>query len=508
MPFDYNETMRSLQIGLPDDIARLKAAGYYGEAIALIDARLHESWAASQNCPENQGLPATGPRPANPTPDGPEGLAACLLAQREIMRRLPAEYCWDEQAAVARMQAQVTGFTVEEFRALVAAGRIDWRFVEGEKRFVRRFDKTLLATGASLAARRIRPEEQDAEAKRRRTHWHEKMLRDGQAAARITVRAGIRMSDAAFAAALEKARAEGRSTVHVRVWLPLPAQCPSQSGISLDAFSEPPAHIAAPDAPQRTAYWEADLAENRTFAAEYTYVNTAVYTDPLRIAPDGDAAACAGAKGFAPGAQQPDPFTGEEAPHIVFTPCLRALAAQLTAGVQDPAQKARRIYDYVTLNVRYHYQPSYFVLEDMPDRCARDRRGDCGIMALTFITLCRIAGIPARWQSGLAVSPQTCGCHDWAMFYIAPKGWMYADCSYGAAMARAGDETMRLHYFGSIDPGRMVANRAFEAPFDPPMYGFRDDPYDNQTGEIEADGVGLHGSETENDKRTLRYEEL
>ena len=173
----------------------------------------------------------------------------------------------------------------------------------------------------------------------------------------------------------------------------------------------------------------------------------------------------------------------------------------------NPAEKAKRIYDYITLNVHYHYQPAYFVLEDIPTRCAADRRGDCGIMALTFITLCRIAGIPARWQSGLSVGPGKCGCHDWAMFYIAPRGWMYADCSYGGSMARAGEEELRRHYFGSLDPGRMVANRAFEAPFDPPMTGFRADPYDNQTGEMEADGVGLYRDQVETTKETVRYEE-
>ena len=62
---------------------------------------------------------------------------------------------------------------------------------------------------------------------------------------------------------------------------------------------------------------------------------------------------------------------GEEAPHIVFTPYLRALAAQLTEGIASPAEKAKRIYDYVTLNVRYHFQPSYFVHESIAENCAR-----------------------------------------------------------------------------------------------------------------------------------------
>ena len=482
MPADQNEWFRCLNAGLPDDVARLKAAGYYEEAIGRIDARLAEDWTASQN--------GAG---ANPAPAGVEAQRAALLVQREILRRLPAEYIYTEQQAVEKMQARVTGFTLEELRALERAGRVDWRFVEGEKRFLDRFDETLLDTDPAFAARRRDPAPDSGAALARRRATHAKMVREGAASARITVEAGIGMSDAAFEAALARARAQGRSAVHLRVWLPLPAACASQSDIRLEHFSEPPARIAAADAPQRTAYWEADLTANRRFTARYSYTQTAPYADPLSFVPD---------------PVQPAFDTGEEAPHIVFTPALRALAAQLTRGVTSPAEKARRFYDYITRNVHYHYQPSYFVLEDIPTRCAMDRRGDCGIMALTFITLCRIAGIPARWQSGLAVGPGKCGCHDWAMFYIAPRGWMYADCSYGASMARAGEEELRRHYFGSIDPGRMVANRAFQAAFDPPMLGFRADPYDNQTGEVEADGAGLWGEQTAAFKETLSYEEL
>ena len=326
-----------------------------------------------------------------------------------------------------------------------------------------------------------------------RRRQHEQMEQTGNASARITLRASVGMSDEAFAEALAKAKAEGRSSVHVRAWLPIPAACLSQSEIELLDLTEPPARIADENAPQRTVYWEADLAENRRFGVQYRYRETAAYTDPLDFTPD---------------AEQPTFDTGEEAPHIIFTPYLKALAHQLTDGITDPAEKAKRIYDYVTLNVRYHYQPAYFVQECLPDRCARDRRGDCGIMALTFITLCRIVGIPAQWQSGLSVSLTGVGCHDWAMFYIAPKGWMYADCSFGASMARLGDETMRRHYFGSLDTGRMVANRAFEAPFDPPMTGFRSDPYDNQSGECEVDGVGLYGDALDTRKELVDYELL
>ena len=74
--------------------------------------------------------------------------------------------------------------------------------------------------------------------------------------------------------------------------------------------------------------------------------------------------------------------------------------------------------------------------------------------------------------------------------------------------ARQGDEKMRRHYFGSLDTGRMVANRAFEALFDPPMTGFRSDPYDNQSGECEVEGVGLYGDALDTRKELVNYELL
>ncbi len=491
---NMNDTIRSLSVGLPDDIARLKAAGYYEEAIARIDHLLDEDWTMTQNSPETNGIsaPEGYEKPENPTPHGVDALRDALTVQKEIMRRLPAEYCWTEAQAVARMQERVKDFTVEEFRALDWESRIDWRFVEGKKRYQARFAETLLATHADLAARKKEPDA-PSNKNEERHRFHEKMAEKGSASADITLRTSIRMSGEAFAAALKKAKAEGRDAVHVRAWLALPAACPAQSDVTLDSFTEKPTVIAPEDAAQRTVYWEADLTENRTFGTTYSYRTTAVYAEPLSFEPD---------------AEQPDFYTGEEAPHILFTPYLRALAAQLTEGVTSPAEKAKRIYDYVTLNVRYHYQPSYFVHEALAENCARSRRGDCGIMALTFITLCRIAGIPARWQSGFAVEPTEAGCHDWAMFYVAPKGWMYADCSYGASMARRGDEVLRRHYFGSLDIGRMVANREFEASFDPPMTGFRSDPYDNQSGEMEADGVGLYGDQTETTKEVLKFKEV
>ena len=80
---DWNTCFAYLNMELPDDIRRLKEAGYYNAAIARIDACLAEDWTASQNQP----LHPQGALPVNPTPHGVDVWRQGLLAHREILRR-------------------------------------------------------------------------------------------------------------------------------------------------------------------------------------------------------------------------------------------------------------------------------------------------------------------------------------------------------------------------------------------------------------------------------------
>ena len=94
---------------------------------------------------------------------------------------------------------------------------------------------------------------------------------------------------------------------------------------------------------------------------------------------------------------------------------------------------------FLTMKVRYSFMPAYFSQESIAENCARNLTGDCGVQTLLFITLCRCAGIPAKWESGWAAEPGFCGAHDWARFYVVPYGWLYADVSYGGDAAQLGE---------------------------------------------------------------------
>lgn len=147
------------------------------------------------------------------------------------------------------------------------------------------------------------------------------------------------------------------------------------------------------------------------------------------------------------------------------------------------------IYDYITQNVKYSFVRSYSTILNIPEYAALNLKGDCGVQALLFITLCRICGVPAKWQSGLYVDPYFIGCHDWAQFYVEPYGWLYCDPSFGGGAIRTGSDMRLDFYFGNIDPFRMPANSDFQQEFTPKKTFLRSDPYDNQVGEIEyADG--------------------
>lgn len=441
-----NQDFSTLHHPLPPDIARRKEAGDLVGAIRLIDGML------SQN-----SRPELAPR---------------LRCERIRLERMPKNYPYTEEQAKAIMRQEWPDMTDDQFQTLLDNGRIDWRYINGQ----------VCCHESFLGSVRLYPKEapglkQTPEDTSERDAMLARMKAEGGLAARITLTASIR----------PKTPADGKL---VQAWLPFPSPVHQQSEIEILDCTEG-GQVAAEDAPQRTIYWES--TQRDSFTVTYRYLIRAPYVDMDTLTAD---------------PVQPDFFLEEEAPHIMFTPYLRTLCEHITDGCDGPLEKVRAIYDWITENIDYRYQPDYMQLDPIAELCARQRRGDCGVFAVLFITLCRIAGIPAKWQSGLSVKPDSAGCHDWAMFYIAPHGWLWADCSFGSASRRRGEPERRAHYFGNLDPCRMAANHRFAAPLTPPDPQWRNDPTDNQLGEMVVDGRGLDNTEMSRSVKVTEFEYL
>lgn len=457
-----NDHFKYLNIGLPEDILRRKMHGDFEGAIRLIDRKLAQ--------------------------EIPDALRSCLIVQREIMSRTAADYPYSKEEAIAIIREHIPDFEEAEFDERVDNGRIRWIYIDGEMRIFNRFFQSMVKADPPFAARAgVSLPGVESNVNKNVVglldRSMQKMKENGHMTNRIRIRASIKVKDEVF----EKG-------MFIRAHLPIPAMCEQQTDIKIEKMYPENGMLAPLDAPQRTICWEENMEENHEFWVEYSYLHRAEFHDTENMGPSDPV--------------QPNFFVHEEAPHIVFTPYIKELVKTLTKGVTDPLEKARIFYDFITLNMKYTFMPAYFGLENISETCARDYTGDCGVFALLFLTLCRCAGIPACWQSGLTAEPDFCGGHDWVRFYVAPHGWMFADTSYGTGAVRLEKEERRKFYFGNLDPYRMVANSEFMAPFTIDKDHWRADPYDNQLGEMETTDRGLRYEEFIRNKETLLCEEV
>ena len=461
---NINDTLKYQNIGLPDDIRRCQLRGDYAEAIRLIDYRLEQ-------------------------PNIPQSMRYSLQIHRQMFLRTPEYFPHTLEQGLDIVRQDIPDFTMEELQSLMDQRYIRWIYIDGEKKLIRNFYSSICKSvpGFALRAQKTlsgaESAVQGSVQAQQRDICMQKMKERGSLTNRIRIRTSVKLNDDQFTPGM-----------FIRAHLPIPSQCEQQSDIVIEKMYPETGQIAPIDAPQRTICWEETMEENHEFMVEYSYLHKAVFHDTEHMGPSDEI--------------QPDFYTQGEAPHIVFTPYIKELVKTLTEGVTDPLEKARIFYDFITLNMKYTFMPAYFGLENIAETCARSYTGDCGVFALLFITLCRCAGIPACWQSGLTAEPDFCGGHDWARFYVAPYGWLFADTSYGTGAVRLEKEERRKFYFGNLDPFRMVANSEFMAPFTVDKDHWRADPYDNQIGEIETTDRGLCYDEYVRDKVVILCEEV
>ena len=449
--------LETLSFDLPEDVLKRKWAGDFEGELRLIETMLAR--------------------------DLPAALRQRLLVEQRIARELPGEYIYDRAAALALIRERIPDYTEEELDAAELERLVEYIYSGGEKHYHRSFFSNMLKVSRDLAQRAGLPQQDSA-------HLDEaiRILKtEGRLAYRLRLSAELTIDPSRFVPGALN-----------RVYLPVPSRSAQQSQIIVEAGS---ARVDREDAPQRTAYFERAMAENEPFRLEYAWTSEIRYADPLA------GERCHGRLYSA----VPEPVAddlAEQMPHIAFTPFLRRLEAELRGDETDPVKVAWRFYDWITTHIRYSYMRSYALIDRQAEYCALSGKGDCGIQALLFITLCRIAGIPARWQSGLELDEEGAGCHDWAQFFVEPWGWLFCDPSFGAGAFRAGNEERRAFYFGNLDPFRMVANSRYQTPFSPPEDWDRADPYDNQSGEVCVDGEGLPDTAFTTRYRTLEFRKL
>lgn len=429
------ENITAIGYPLPEDIEKLKWYGDFEGAIGLIEKRLGE--------------------------DIPETLKEKLRMEKRQIIRMERCYTLSEEEAQQFLKENLVSYDPRELVQWRQDGLVDWIFKQGRIYYIRSFYDNLRKIRPDIRERQIGGNEPNRD-KELRYGAIRLMRQHGGANIRMKIRAQMNLSQ-------ELAKQD----CEIKVYLPLPLEKLQSKKVKLEFASNEIKLASKADFPQRTVLLQGKAGELDGCHIVYTVENQVPYVEP---------------KAENVSQEQPDFCLEEQLPHIAFTPYLRALTAEIIGEETNPLLKARKIYDFITTKVNYSYMRSYAALPVIPEYCASRLRGDCGVQALTFITMCRIAGVPAQWQSGLYANDLEAGSHDWAMFYVAPYGWLWADCSFGGDAWRNGCYDEWNFYFGNLEPYRVVLTSEFQHEFDPPMEQLRADPYDNQMGEVEIVG--------------------
>lgn len=316
----------------------------------------------------------------------------------------------------------------------------------------------------------------------------------------------------------------------IRCWLPFPRKDVSRQteveflGANTDNFI-----FSDPDCVHSTLYMEktAVAGEPTVFEEEFSFVSSGEW---YRLSAET-------VKPYDTTTEFYKEYTSEQAPHIVFTEQMRALSARLTDGLDNPYDKAMAIFTWIHDNFPWASAREYSTIPCIPQYVLDNGHGDCGQVTLLFMTLCRIAGIPAHWQSGFSMTPGEDNLHDWSEIWFEGYGWVPMDMSRGlvdyAAVrtipltteegrvapseyrpdyaftteeeAAINDDVLRFH-LGGIDSYRMIVNSGFGGVLSPAKKYPRSETVDFQRGEVEWDGGNLYFSQWRR-KMTITYSE-
>jgi len=397
----------------------------------------------------------------------------------ERLRRLPVDYNLSRAQVLQQLKESIAEFSDADFVKWKKEGRFDFILIEGEERYHYATCSNLFTVYPDIYARRLHPP--DTESFERNLLAYCRRVND----------IGSRSLDrfilpqkwhARMTVSLKKDVVLAGEIV--RCWLPYPRSFPFQSEIHFVQSDPPLAFLDQPLSPIRSAYMErtARSGEPITFTIEYDFTTfaTIIHVDPQKVV------------SYKDGDFEYREFTREQPPHIVFTPQLRDLSRKIVGEEKNPYLIARKIYDWIAQNIHYAYMIEYSLIDNLSMYAITHSCGDCGVEAMLFIALCRLNGIPARWQSGWMFGLEGKTIHDWAEFYVEPYGWLPCDPYRGIwaeqmthSLSQDEKQFLKDFFFGNLTAFRMAANADHDALLYPPKRTFRSDDVDFQRGELE-----------------------
>ncbi|MDR1984364.1 MAG: transglutaminase-like domain-containing protein [Prevotellaceae bacterium] len=183
-------------------------------------------------------------------------------------------------------------------------------------------------------------------------------------------------------------------------------------------------------------------------------------------------------------------YTAERETHVIFGKLIKEYSKKIVGDETNPLLVSNKILQYIKDNYPWASALEYSTMENIPEYVLRNNHGDCGMVGLLYITLCRYNGIPAKWQSGFMLHPGDVNLHDWAETYFEGVGWIPVDPSF--IRRSFDDKDVNAFYSNGIDAYRWIVNDDYSQEFYPPKKYPRSETVDFQRGEVEWNGGNLY----------------
>lgn len=411
-------------------------------------------------------------------PDLPANARRVLEFQRVRMQRIREDFNLPADQVKQRVREQIPDLTDADFARWDAQGLFEHMTIDGDRMYFGRSPSNLFRLSAEAEARRkMRTPFRHGDLEQL-SEYHSEIIQTANA----TGQSSVLPQRVKVTQTLTVAADAVPANKSLRAWIPYPRAIVGQQQDIRFVSSQPSVHVIAPEsALQRTVYLEKNAQGGKPTVFFVTYELT-IYSQFHTI----DAAKITPAKITS----ELSAYVSERAPHIVFTEPLHIFSRQVVGDETNPYRIAQKIFAVVD-EIPWAGAREYSTIADLSAYTLDAGHGDCGEQTMLLITLMRMNGIPARWQSGWTFTRGDYNdIHDWAEIYLAPYGWVPVDVTYGRLDSP--DATLKWFYLGGLDNFRVAFNDDFSQEFVPPKHFFRSDTVDSQRGEVEWDGGDLY----------------
>jgi hypothetical protein len=397
----------------------------------------------------------------------------------QIAERISLDFSLSEEEVNVQIEKRIGSYTEEDKISWEEKGWLEYRMINGSKRFFRRTVSNLVLMKKFYEDHNLWLKEtaEDEEMVFRLKHTSEvfSLCRNNSKPV-VPVNIEITYTITVHPDVVP----EGET---IRCWLPWPkSNHLRQQKVRLLDTSDPEYLISPDTAIHSTLFMEEEAKKGAPtiFRIRFRYESGAIYYNlpASAVLP------------YNKESYDYKKYTSEQLPQINFSSGVKRLADSLTGKEDNPQEIVRKIYMWFKESIPWAGALEYSIMPDIPAYVLKNRRGDCGMQTFLFMSMLRYKGIPVRWQSGWMIPPGAENLHDWCEVYYEGVGWVPSDVSYD--LQNSDIKGIREYYLSGIDSYRMIVNDGVSGNLYPQKQFLRSEPYDFQRGEAEWKGGNLY----------------